>query len=110
MAPSSFTLVPPSLSTTSAKRAESAEYLTSSFQSNPKDCSFLLRLRVKFVLFLLILHFARDMSVVVDGERQLISELGHMILDHIQQNMWTFSTSLVATILLQHPRGICISE
>jgi hypothetical protein len=50
------------------------------------------------------------MSVMVDGERQLISELGHMILDGIQQNMWTFSTSLVATILLQHQHGMRISE
>ena len=42
-------------------------------------------------------------------ERQLIRELGHLILDRVQQNMRTFPTSLVATILLQHPRGILMS-
>lgn len=60
------------------------------------------------ITFFLVLF--RDVSVALDGERQLISELGHMILDRIQHNMWTFSTSLVATVLLQHPQGIRISE
>ena len=50
--------------------------------------------------------YSRDMSVVVEGERQFVKELGHMILDSVQQNMRTFPTSLVATVLLQHPQGI----
>lgn len=50
------------------------------------------------------------MSVVVEGERQLIAELGYMILNHIQQNMRTFPTSLVATIVQQHHHGIPLSQ
>ena len=48
--------------------------------------------------------------MVVEGERQFVRELGHMILDNVEQNMKTFPTAMVASILLQHPRGIHMGQ
>ena len=48
--------------------------------------------------------------MMLPGERQLVLEVGHMILDHTHQGMRIFPSTLIATTLLQNTGGIPLGE
>lgn len=48
--------------------------------------------------------------MLLPKERQLILELGHMILEHTNQGMRVFPSAMVAALVLQSPEGVARSE